>query len=179
VYSILAIGAFLITQDNKQSIRIEVPGSEVYEVELPKKWEAKVIQTRPQIPPTLRVYAPDHSTLSLQMTFIPIKPGKILASDDLKDLVRRGNAQYVDGSVERKLELVSLDSKTGEGYYCSFTDASLVDVKPVPEGKYLKVSSGVFVINRTMVTFTVLFNPAGADDQKAALEAVAKTKKQD
>jgi hypothetical protein len=100
-------------------------------------------------------------------------------SEEIKEAARKGNAQYVGGSVEKKMDLVQLESRTGEGYYCSFTDSSLVDVKPIPEGKFLKVASGIFVINRTAIAFTILSNPAAADQMKSALEAVSKTQKQE
>ncbi|HVE40165.1 MAG TPA: hypothetical protein VNM14_09775 [Planctomycetota bacterium] len=171
------IMALLCLQEEKQSVRIQVPDSDALEVSLPKTWDAKIVQPRPQIPPTLRAVAADRAPLSLQMTFIPLKPGKLSTSEEIKEAVRKGNAQFIEGSIEKKMEMLQLESKSGEGYYCSFTDSSLVDVKPIPEGKFLKVLSGIFVINRTAIPFTILSNPSAADQVKAALEAVAKTVK--
>ena len=175
----LCLLAGLSLQEDQQRIKISVPDSDPLEVWLPKTWEAKVVQPRPQIPPTLRAASPDRNPLSLQMTFLPLKPGKLSTSDEIKEVARKGNAPYVEGSVEKKIELVALESKTGEGYYCTFTDSSLADVNPIPEGKYQKVSSGIFVIKRTLITFTILFNPPAAGQAKTALEAIARTAKQE
>jgi hypothetical protein len=179
VLASVTLVALLCLQEEKQSVRIQVPDSDALEVSLPKTWDAKVIQPRPQLPPTLRAAAGDRVPLSLQMTFIPVKPGMFSTSEEIKEAVRKGNTHYVEGSVEKKLEIVQLESKTGEGYYCSFTDSSLVDIKPIPEGKYLKAVSGIFVINRTAIAFTILSNPAASNQVKSALEAVANTAKQE
>jgi hypothetical protein len=169
--------AALPLQEELQRLKISVPDSDPLEVGLPRTWDAKIVQPRPQFPPTLKAAAPGRTPLSLQMTFLPLKAGKLSTSDEIKDVARKGNAHYVEGSVEKKIELVALESKTGEGYYCTLTDSSLADVNPIPEGKYLKVSSGIFVINRTLITFTILFNPPAAEQAKTALEAVARTAK--
>jgi len=74
-YVLLSIAALLVPQESKQAVQVEGPDG-VYEIELPKEWEAKVIKPGLPGPPTLRIFAVDHSSLSLEMTFMALNPAR-------------------------------------------------------------------------------------------------------
>ncbi|HVE40712.1 MAG TPA: hypothetical protein VNM14_12535 [Planctomycetota bacterium] len=163
------------SKDDQQTFRIDGTGHDICEVQLPKAWTAKVIQPHAQVLPVLEASAADSSALTLKMTFFPINPEKVLTSDELKELARKGCAEYVEGSAEKNVDLVSLESKTGEGYYANFTDPSAAN--PVPAGQYARISSGVFRTSQTSVLFTIYFNTPGIELQKKALESVGRIRK--
>ncbi len=166
-------------RDEKQRVKLEVPDADVIEIEFPKDWEVKKVQPPGGLPPTLRVSPPKRSEMSLQITVMADKEGRFSTPEQIRKTAEMANQRYVAGSVEKKMDLIAMESKTGRGYYASFTDASLVDVSPVPEGKYLKVSSGIFVIGKSAAAFTLLFNAGGETHQKAGLESIARMQKQE
>jgi hypothetical protein len=161
-------------RDDAQRIVLPVPDGGTLAIELPKDWKVEKIQPRPTLPPTLRILAPNAAHLSLQVTMMRDKDGKLGTEEELRKTLERSTARFVSGSVEKKQTIVALESKTVKGFHATFTDASLVDTKPVPEGKYLTMTSGILGIGKNVAAFTLLSNEGGEALTKSALEALSK-----
>ncbi len=152
---------------------LEVPQGDTVVFEFPKDWTIQKSQTRPGLPPTLKLTPPDPSAMSLQITMIPDKDGKLATLDALKKTLERSTRQFLPGAVEKTFTIVDLESKAGRGCHGTITDASLVDAKAVPEGQFLKMTSGMFGVGKNVATFTILANAGGEALQKQALDVIA------
>lgn len=169
---LIMIGA---PQEEKSKYVLEVPGGDAVVFEFPKDWKVEKRQPRPTVPPTLKVTPPKSSAMSLQITMIPDKDSRLGTLEELKKTLERSTRQFVSGSVEKKFTIIDLESKTVKGCYGTITDASLVEAKPVPEGQYVKMTSGMFGLGKNVATFTLLANEGGEALQKQALEVIAGT----
>lgn len=152
---------------------LEVPQGDTVEFEFPKDWKIEKSQPRPTMPATLKLTPPNPSAMSLQITMIPDKDGRLGTLDALKKTLERSTRQFLSGAVEKTFTIVDLDSKAGKGCYGTITDASLVDAKSVPEGQYLKMTSGMLGVGKNVATFTILANVGGEALQKQALDVMA------
>jgi hypothetical protein len=161
-------------RDDAQRIVLPIPDGDTVVIELPKDWKVEKVQPKPTLPPTLRILAPHAAHLSLQLTMMRDKDGKLGSEEELRKTLERSTARFVSGSVEKKQTIVALESKTVKGFHASFTDVSLVDTKPIPEGKYLKMTSGILGIGRNVAAFTLLSNEGGEALAKSALELISK-----
>ena len=170
-------GILLLTaagRDDAQKIVLQIPDGDTIVIAVPKDWKVDKIQPDPSLPPTLRIVPPKASDLSLQVTMMADKEGKFRTENDLRKTLERSTQRFVSGSVEKKQTIVAMESKTVKGFHASFTDASLVDTKPVPEGKFLLMTSGIFGIGKNVAVFTLLGNEGGEALRQAALEALSK-----
>lgn len=170
-------GILLLTaagRDDLQKIVLQIPDGDTVVIEVPKDWKVDKIQPDPNLPPTLRMVPPKASDLSLQVTMMADKDVRFRTENDLRKTLERSTQGFVSGSVEKKQTIVAMESKTVKGFYASFTDASLVDTKPVPEGKFLLMTSGIFGIGKNVAAFTLLGNEGGEALRRAALEALSK-----
>jgi len=124
---------------------------------------------------TLKITAGTPKDISILVTLIPDKESKFQTEDDVRKATVQALQYLVTHSVEKRMDLKSFDNRDVRGFYSSFTDESLVG-KPVTEGKYLKVTSGMFSIGRTAATFTILYNDSGEAFQKAALLSLTRVR---
>jgi len=116
---------------------------------------------------TLKITAGTPKDISILVTLIPDKENKFQTEDDVRKATVQSLQYLVTHSVEKRMDLKSFDNRDVRGFYSSFTDESLVG-KPPTDGKYLKVTSGLFSVGRTAATFTILYNESGEAFQKAA-----------
>lgn len=173
---ILAIGfGCLAAPQDAQRIGVEVQDGDPVVFEFPREWRVQKVQPGPGLPTTLKISAPNAKEMNFLITIIADKDGKLQTEDDLRKTFVQSVQAFLPHSVEKRLDLKTLESRTAKGFYGAFTDASLVGAKaPLPDGKYLKMTSGMLSIGKTAATFTILHNDGGEAHQKAALAAVSR-----
>jgi len=145
----------------------------------PDRWKHTVVQRTTSDPATamatVTVTAPDNFSVTLMITLIefpkPLDPKQRVA------LAERKVSESMAGlaasqSVEKKVTLRPLTSKLGAGSYAVITDASLVGISPIPEGKFLNVSHGVVLADKLLVEFTVLSNNTDSQQYRQALQII-------
>jgi hypothetical protein len=172
----LALGLLCLAAapQDSQKVAVEVQDGDPVVFEFPKEWRVVKVQPQPELPTTLKISAPNAREMNFLITIIADKEGKFRTEDDIRKTFVQSVQGLVAHSVEKRLDLKTLESRSAKGYYGSFTDASLVDVKPIPEGKYPKLTTGMLAIGKTAATFTILTNDAGEAHQKAALAVLGK-----
>jgi len=77
---------------------------------------------------------------------------------------------YVEGSVEKAMQFEELESKTGAGTFCVFTDAKLVGQKEFPPGEYLHVTTGLKVWPGVVVIFRIFCNDLESPEYQAVMK---------
>ncbi|WP_395739521.1 hypothetical protein [Prosthecobacter sp.] len=93
--------------------------------------------------------------------------------DDIQEKVLRATEQFVPGSVEKKQNLKDFSPGTGCGFYCLFTDASLVGKAAKPDD-YKVMGSGVVQPGDNMVGVVSLFaDEAEGVEMKAMLKIIS------
>jgi len=155
----------------EQKVAVAVTDGDPVLFEFPKEFRVMKIQPKPELPTTLKITNGNQKDLSVLVTIIPDKENKFQTEDDVRKAAVQSLQYLASHSVEKRMDLKSFENRTVRGFYSSFTDESLVG-KPIPEGKYLKVTSGLFAIGRTAATFTILYNDSGDAPHKAVLEAL-------
>ena len=124
---------------------------------------------------TLKISAGGPKDISILITLIPDKESKFQTEDDVRKATVQALQSMVTHSVEKRMDLKSFDNRDVRGFYSSFTDESLVG-KPVTDGKYLKVTSGLFSLGKTAATFTILYNDSGEAFHKSALLSMTRVR---
>jgi hypothetical protein len=145
---------------------VTVPGGDSLEVTPPEGWSASTVQPDPSLPPTVRLTAPNKEA-SLQITFLSDKTGTFSTKEKLEKVVEKAAQQYVDGSVEKKIKLQSLDIPGGTCIYAEFTDSDLVGKTP-PAGQFKIVGTGAMTLGKTIAAFTLLGDSVEAKAYLAA-----------
>ncbi|MEP4076212.1 hypothetical protein [Haloferula sp.] len=84
--------------------------------------------------------------------------------EGIKALLTRFSDQYAKGSVEGRVLLKEASWGKSSGAYASFTDPKLKEEEKIPEGKFLKVTIGVFKIDGELFLARIFHN------QKVGLE---------
>ncbi len=145
---------------------VTVPGGDTLDVSWSEGWTEVTVQPDPSLPPTVRLTAPNKEA-SLQITFLSDKTGSFNTKDKLEKVVEKAGQQYVDGSVEKKIKLQSLDLASGTCIYAEFTDADLVGKTP-PAGQFKIVGTGAITLGKTIAAFTLLGDSVDAKPYLAA-----------
>ena len=86
--------------------------------------------------------------------------------------VRQANEQFVEGSVEKRMNIQDFALKQGYGSYCTLTDASLVGKKP-KQGEYKVMASGIVQLSDVVVGVVSIFaDDAGSPEFRSMLQAI-------
>jgi hypothetical protein len=172
---LVGIGMFANAQTTlvpgKKNVELAIPGGDRISIRVPNQWTHKVIQPDPSLPPTIKIASPADS-VSLQITFMPDPDGLFSTKEGVDRAVTSANRRYVEGSVEKKIDLIQLDSKAVRGCYSTFTDAKAAAAKAPKKGEFVKVTSGVFVVQKQGAVFTLLSNDTTSADYKIALRTM-------
>jgi hypothetical protein len=148
--------------------QIDVPGATAIEVSVPAGWTYEKIQPVPTAPPTLKWSCAADKDVNLQITFLPIKEGRLDTQEKIDASVMNLGRQYANGSVEKEIKIHKLVTANGLGSYAQFTDADLVG-KPNAPGQFKVVACGTLVIGKTAGAFTLLANSFDQPGYKAVL----------
>jgi hypothetical protein len=141
-------------------------------IALPAGWTHAVDRPPAGIPPTVDITAPGGTFVKI--TFMQDPKGQFSKSDKLDKQVTKANQQYVSNSVEKRVVLQRLASKSGPGVYSVFTDPKLVSVAKPPAGEFRNVSSGALSAGRQVLIFAVRSNSTDSDEYKQALDFLTK-----
>ncbi len=109
-------------------------------------------------------------TVRLQISFLPDLEDQYSSARGRRELMNEMFAQYVASSVEKAMEFVELEPKTGAGTYCVFKDASLVGKTTLPPGEYLHLTTGVKTWPGVAAVFTLFSNDTQSKEYQAALK---------
>ncbi len=156
---------------DQQKFEVTIPEGDKISIRVPNQWTHSVIQPEPTLPPTVTILSPT-KTVSIQITFLPDPRGFFTTKESVDRAVTNANQRYVEGSVEKKTNLIQLESKIVRGCYAAYTDAAVAAAKTPEKGEYAKVASGVFVIRKQGAVFTVLSNDTTGDDYKLAFRTI-------
>jgi hypothetical protein len=154
-----------------EEVTVQVPHADKLKIVVPAGWKHSVTQKIPALPPTLEIQE-STAPVTLKITFLPDRDGKLAKEEELKKLMKATTGLYLAGSVEQKLELVPIASKNGKGFYATFTDWSLLGKKEVPPGQFRIVTSGILVIGKQAAAFTLLSNRQEGNEYAAAMKVI-------
>ena len=173
---VVLAGIFANTQtshaEDKQLCEVVIPKGDKILIRVPNQWTHTVVQPEPDLPPMVTILSPTKS-VSIQITFLPDPNGIFSTKESVDRAVTQANQQYVEGSVEKKINLIQLESKSVRGCYSIFTDAEVANAKEQKKGEFAKVTSGVFVIKKQGAVFTLLSSDSNSEEYKLALRTIA------
>ena len=113
--------------------------------------------------------------ISAQATFFwdGFGPKQMKPSEkDLADLTEKsGKAQFLSGSVEKKVVLENFKGAEASGCFARFTDADWVGKKP-PAGEFANVTTGMVRCGDLWGNFTILTNEKDGPSFKQALVVI-------
>jgi hypothetical protein len=92
-----------------------------------------------------------------------VDPAQSITRDKLQEQVLNLGDQFVDASVERKKVLRELNPKGSFGYYCVFTDASMVG-RPAKKDEFRVLAVGAVRLGDSIAAAVSI----AADDEKGA-----------
>lgn len=104
----------------------------------------------------------------LQVQFQPDPANRLATERPQMDFLAEACRRYAEGSVERSFDFKPLDPRSGQGTYCTFTDATLVG-RPPTKGEYLHVTTGLKVWPGWVIVFTLLSNDTTSKDYQTLL----------
>lgn len=129
----------------------------------PSAW---VPLANPEGPPgTLGFELPAANQLMVLITAMPESP--VRADANLRAMVEETAHQLLGSSVETSLPLQPLRGSTAAGYYVSATDRA-----PGPN-EFKFVHQGGVLADRTLIMFTILYNPGMEAAAREALSVIA------
>ena len=143
--------------DDLATVELAVPGADDAVVVYPKEWSQRVAEGAGDLPQTLRLRSQDGAPMSLQITLIPDPTKKLAEEKELARAVLGAGQKFAEGSVEKKIQLVRLESTTGKGLYANFTDARWAEAGP-PPGEYRHATVGAVSVGDAVAAFTLLSN---------------------
>ena len=142
--------------ENLDPLYVEVPGVGTAVLFSYKWWNSSIIQPDPELPPTVKMIARNgEEPISFSITFIPNKNGKKVSLEESIDTVYEIASRFVEGSVERKVNLRKLDTTIGPAVLASFNEAKYLN-NPVPPGEYSSITVGQAAHSKLVVGFTIL-----------------------
>jgi hypothetical protein len=165
---LLTVASAVAADSDVPPLTIQVPGGDKMTVKIPVGWKYSIDRPSAGIPPTVDFSVPNGS--HLKITFMADAKGQFTKPDELDKLVTKGNQHYVADSVEKRITLQRLASKSGPGVYSVFTDPKLVGMAKPAAGDWRYVSSGAIAIGRQIVIFSLLSNSTDNDEYRQALD---------
>lgn len=107
----------------------------------------------------------------LNITFVPAE--EKVTKEQVQESVLQLCEQFVDQSVEKKKVLKDITVEGGYGYYCAFTDASLVG-QPTKKDSFKVMGVGIIHFSdELMATVGLSCDDLNGDDFKAMLAMVS------
>ena len=148
--------------------RYTLPDHGQFVIQVPRDWHDELRQPPNRLPPTIVFGPASGKPFQILMTTLwPATKGRPPQSRaQLHASVERA-AQAVKGqAVERELQVVEFQGRSGPGFYFSATD-------PAPKpGEYRFMTQGILQVGGLSVTFTILTNEGQAGVVKQALAAL-------
>lgn len=168
--ALAVVGPVRAAESEAPSISIQVPGGDKLSASVPAGWKSSLDRPPAGIPPTLDLTGPGGTLLKI--TFLANPQARAIKSEDLDALLTQGSEQYIANSVEKRVTLTRINSKSGPGVYSVFTDSRLAGVTAPAPGEFRNVTSGVLAVGRQIVIFALLSNGTDSDEYRRAMEVV-------
>ncbi|HEY5226911.1 MAG TPA: hypothetical protein VIJ19_00150 [Opitutaceae bacterium] len=152
--------ALLLTAAAGRAETFEVGLRGTYTVSAPKDWTI-TSQAEEDSGLALTMTAPASVNASgiINLTFVP--KDEPVTKEQVKDAVLALGQKFADQSVEKKETLRDFPVSQGYGYYCVFTDASLVG-QPTKKDSFKVVAVGIIRINDDLLATVGI----SCDDEK-------------
>ncbi|HZZ72504.1 MAG TPA: hypothetical protein VFE24_09635 [Pirellulales bacterium] len=151
-------------EDKFESISLTKP--EHIRIEYPAGWKIEKSQADQLNAADVRIY-PENKRVHLHLTFMENTAG-LKSQVELDKLCERRGLFYAAGSVEKKVEPISLDSKNGVSSLAKFTDASLVGKETKPD-QYKVILSGTMVVGDCLIAISLNGDAFDSADFKTAM----------
>jgi hypothetical protein len=165
----LLVTATAVAQANSTAPRrFTLPEHGQFVIQVPADWKGEMSQPANRMPPTITFTPASGKPFHILMTTIwsATKDRQPQSRDQLRATVQRG----VDGArtqaVEKELQVVEFQGRTGPGFYFSATDRA-----PKPD-EYKFLTQGVVRVGELSVTFTILTNDGQEAIVRQALDAL-------
>jgi hypothetical protein len=123
---------------------------------------------------TLTPPAGVNANVILNLTFVPKE--EPVTKEMVKDAVLALADKFVDQSVEKKKDLREFTVSQGYGYYCLFTDASLVGQPPKKDAFKVVAVGALHLTDDLMATIGISCDDDKGPDLEAALAAIGSAK---
>ena len=153
------------------ALTVAVPGGDSLAIRVPKGWKCDAGKPAPEAPPTVDFTSP--GGIQAKLTMMADAEGRFVTPEAVDELVTIANQHFAENAIEKTPKLIRIKAKVGHGAYCIFTDSKLVGVSTPAEGEIRNVTSGVFVIGKQAVIFTILSNDITSDEYRAALDLIS------
>jgi hypothetical protein len=129
-------------------------------IEVPKGWKLSS-QKAEETGYAITLTPPDGVNARCILSVAYVDPGEPMSREKAQAQVLSIADQFVDASVEKKAVLHDLSLKSGYGYYCTFTDASMVG-KPPAKDEFKMVGVAVLKLADDLMAAVSM----AADDEK-------------
>lgn len=152
-------------------IKVPVEGADTLAIRLPTGWKTGDNKSERTSPVLLDLSSP--GGLQIKLAIIADADGRFSTAEALDELVTMASQQFIANAIEQTPKLTRLTPKVGLGAYCTFTDSRLVGVTSPAEGEFRNVTSGVYVIGKHAVIFTILSNTVTGPEFQTALDLIS------
>jgi hypothetical protein len=154
------LAALLLTAAVARSETFDVGVRGTYTITPPKGWTVtSQAEEDSGIALTLTAPAAVNASGIINLTFVPKE--EPVSKEQLKEAVLALGDKFVDQSVEKKKDLRDFSVGQGFGYYCVFTDASLVG-QPPKKDSFKVVAVGIVHVNDDLLATVGI----SCDDEK-------------
>jgi hypothetical protein len=158
--SLTYLAAFVLTTVVARSETFDVGVRGTYSITPPSGWTASSqAEEDSGLAVTLTAPATVNASGIVNLTFVPKE--EPVTKEQLKEAVQALGEKFVDQSVEKKKTLREFSVAQGYGYYCVFTDASMVG-QPPKKDAFKVVAVGIIHVNDDLLATIGL----SCDDEK-------------
>ena len=171
VGALLALAPGQAADPDPSSLLVPVPGGDPLAIRIPTDWKKGENQPQGTSPVLLDLSGP--GGLQVKLAIIADPDGRFSTPEALDELVTMASQQFIANSIEQTPKLTRLATKVGVGAYCTFTDSRMVGVVTPAAGEFRNVTSGVYVIGKQAVIFTIFSNNTSSPDFQAAIDLIA------
>lgn len=107
---------------------------------------------------------------SVELLFLPDPEGQFTSARARREKMVEMLADYVGQSREKGMQFEELDSRTGAGTYCVFTDTTLLGKEKLPPGEYLHLTAGLKIWPGVVVIFRFFSNDTASTEYRALMK---------
>jgi hypothetical protein len=145
-----------------------------FSIGIPGDWKDSVQDSTDGVSSTVRVSSRDSDDLVLLMTFFPNKQSFGMDQTLLNKLIGNIKSQHSKQSTETLIESkeIKLIFSKGIGEVITYADDVLVKNANRKSGQFAFVTTGIIIVDRTIVSISILTNNMGTADYAKAMAAI-------
>jgi hypothetical protein len=136
--------------EKPKTTTVKVPDGATFDITPSEGWAVEIIEPKRALAPTVSLSTPNHEA-TLEFGFIK---GASATNGKQKTALKKIAQPFVEGSVEKKLNIEKLESKDATCLFAEFTNPDLLN-KLTESGYYKVVGIGVIASDNTMVCITL------------------------